>query len=615
MANKPKDFQQEIKLGLSLIVLVLVVLNFAAHYTLYRINNSIKSQVEDELLEAAVVIADNVQKYGYESIPLLTVSEIKENYSLDKISFVPLDYNRVLAIHNGGPLDSALLDIDPDLKADILEPALENKPIYLHHRGDLINTVIYPIEYAGSDYLIGASKINATLSSIENAGKILFYVGLLGILIIIYASRKFLHLVTYPVKSLKEKAEQSGRLVKMDHDDIDQLIKSYENIISDLRNNEKELVRLNDLTSRRAEDLELYNNYILKSIDTGIITLDNASVISTINRAAQEILGLSDKDTAERSCRHLFAKHPELIELIDAFINNEDEPHRQSVEFRRGDGSVRIVSVSLSRLIDSKGQGIGTSIILNDQTEFIQLREELDLKKHMAALGEMSGGLAHQLRNSIGAMLGFSKLIKKKLPQNDLAGQNANFLLKEAIEAERLVARFLDFARPLEIESTEFNILGLLKDMAVSCSEKYPGVRFEFHSDSGDKITIEGDSLLLKQAIGNVVDNACKAFRGSEGIIKIELDEAGPVLNIYITDNGPGIPEEYHDKVFAPFFSGSPSGSGLGLPLSRKIISLHQGSIDFESAPDRGTRFRITIPGLKSTRTDKVTAAKCDFNS
>nr|MBN2277718.1 hypothetical protein [candidate division Zixibacteria bacterium] len=595
MADKPKDFQLEIRLGLALIILVLVILNFASHYTLFRVRNSIRFQVEDELLEASVILADNVQRFGYGRIPDLVVGAIQKSYNLDRISFVQLDFNRAMAIYGEDSLDSDLRAMDSTLTTRILRPVLENRPVYNHHRGDIVNTVIYPMEYAGSDYLISVTKSNNLLSSLENAGRILLYVGLLGIVIILYATIKFLRMVIYPYKRLREKAEKSGRLISSDRDDMSQLILSYENIIADLKDKEKELVRLNDLTSRRAEDLEVYNNYILKSIDTGIITLDTNHLVSTVNQAAIAILDLNGWDGNSVDYSVFFHDQPELIPPVEKFYETRDNVYRQTVVLKKKEGE-RILNISLTRMIDSKGYPIGSAIILNDQTEFVKLQEELDLKRHLATLGEMSAGLAHQLRNSITALVGFSRLINKKAVKDDSLRQNTEHLLREAIEAESLVARFLEYARPLEIECDRLNVLDMVKIIIATAMEKYPNVRFEILPQDKILSEITGDFLLLKQAVGNIVDNACQSFKDKAGRVSFEFSESGHSLALHIVDNGPGIPEDYRDKIFAPFFSGNPSGSGLGLPLARKIISLHQGSIDFDTEIGKGTEFCIFLP-------------------
>jgi len=224
------------------------------------------------------------------------------------------------------------------------------------------------------------------------------------------------------------------------------------------------------------------------------------------------------------------------------------------------------------------------------------MQEELELNRRMASLGEMSGGLAHQLRNSTAAIIGFAKLIEKRIPENCGAGENMHLLLKEAAEASALVGRFLDFARPLYLEVVDINLIDILEEITAPAKQRYPALKILFENISRGKANISADSLLLKQAIGNIIDNACQAAGEKGGQIKIALRIAGEMAETIISDNGPGIPENIRDKIFTPFFSGTPSGSGLGLPLARKIIALHGGRVDFDSQVGQGTTFIVSLP-------------------
>ena len=167
-------------------------------------------------------------------------------------------------------------------------------------------------------------------------------------------------------------------------------------------------------------------------------------------------------------------------------------------------------------------------------------------------------------------------------------------ILRESLEAETLVSRFLDFARPLELNDTPFDIAHMLLEVIETHKNKYSDINYHFKNDS-TRNSVNGDRLLLKQAVSNIVDNASRAC-GGRGTIDISLNADNKALHIDIADDGPGIPEDIGDKVFAPFYSTSPSGTGLGLPLARKIVLLHEGYLGFDRNPDGGTVFRISLP-------------------
>ncbi len=614
MNKKSQKYRLEIRLGLALIILVLLILNFAAHYTIYRVQITLENQLQEQLYEAAIKTANYLQRLGEADLPDSTIASFESQFFLNGLSVFHFNYDRVMMVKQGLSLDSVILQIDSSLTADILSPLLLNQSVFLHRSGSDRCLLLFPTELAGSRYIITLTRDSAILGSLENAGRILIFFGLLGMLIILYVARRFIRFVTYPFRRLKEKAEISGRLENSDEDEVRQVISTYENMINELRRNERELTTLNEMISRRAADLEIYNNYILESIDTGIITLDNDQKVSTANRAVLKILHLDDKIIGLK-CQDLFDRFPNLEQLLANFIKlNEPQSNRQ-VEINHGLENKKLLSVYISPLFDSQDHVIGSSILLNDQSEFVRLQTELELKRQMASLGEMSGGLAHQLRNSIGAIVGFAKLSKRKIEPGTVLADNMDNLLRETDEAERLVSKFLDFARPLNPDFDDFSLLDLLDQMILTYKEKYSNIEFDLENKGDENLIIYGDSLLIKQAFGNIIDNGCQSYDNTPGLIKIKIEIVQDKLEIRIIDNGGGIPVDYHDKIFTPFFSGSPSGSGLGLPLARKIIGLHSGNLEFESEVGQGSSFMISLPLTRNSKPNRPQVEQYRVNS
>ncbi len=455
---KKGKFQFEIRLGLALIVLVLLILNFASHYTIFRVERSLEKQLKDELSEAAVKTANSITRYGAVGLPDSVVSSIIADYALADVNVIHLNYNRVLAIQKNQKLDSAFLNLDSEITSETLSPVLSNESVFYHVSGDKRFALYYPFVYIGSKYLVIVSKDSHVAGSLENVERILIFFGVLGLIIILYVAAKFFRQVIDPFKRLREKAEESGRLDISGDDEVAQLISSYEKIIAELRQKERELNRRMDL------------------------------------------------------------------------------------------------------------------------------------------LSEMSGGLAHQLRNSIAAIVGFGRIIRKKAAGQEIIERNIEYLLKESHEAEELMERFLDFARPLQLNESRFELNKLLADIGAAVSEKYKNIDVIIDSGSAGELILRADELLLKQAIGNLIDNACSAYEGLNGQVRIRIEAVRATCRLHIIDEASGIPDELWDKIFTPFFSGSPSGAGLGLPLTQKIIALHKGTLTFDSIPGKGTTFTISLP-------------------
>ncbi len=597
MSKKPKskEFRLEIRLGLILIVLLLAILDIAAHYTLYRVGQTVEEQIREELTEAAVIVSNSMTRLNRDVLPSGLKQNIEEKYALIGIDIIQLDYQRVIAIKNEAGLDSTFLNIDSTFVSAELTDLLTNQPVYRHQSGSNSYQLLFPTEHLGSKYLVILSKPSSILGPIENAMRILVFFGFLTAIVIVFVSIRLIHTVLYPFDRLKEEAEKSGHYDKNNEDEVGQLIGSYEEIIKELRKKESELVALNKIVMQRAADLEVYNDYILKSINAGIITLDADGNISTINRAAGNILDLQISSLIGTAYENMVSDHPELNSLINRYFNINEIFTNQEIRIVSKDGEKMVLAVSISQLIDSSGNNIGCAIIINDQTEFITILEELELNKRMATIGEMSAGLAHQLRNSTAAIVGFARLIEKRVVDEN-SMKNINFLTKEAMQAEALIARFLDFARPLHANFEIIDLTEFVNEIVESSKHRFPNVNFIFESSSDDTISVQGDPLLLKQAVSNITDNACKSYDTGIGEIKIRYIQSHENFRLEIVDNGSGISETDKDNIFTPFYSGSPSGSGLGLPLAQKIISLHKGFIDFRNNPDGGTIFSISLP-------------------
>ncbi|MEW6015400.1 MAG: ATP-binding protein [Candidatus Zixiibacteriota bacterium] len=595
MKLKSNGFRHEIQLGLALIILVLVVLNIASHYALYRAKESLADRNLDVLSEAAIQVANLLNESGGAPLSPQNEEEVIDDYDLKAVQVLPLYYETVLEIQRGEFTDTNFIRLGREINAGQMAPLLKNHPVTLHTSGNPETLFLFPAESMGSKYIIAISREDALLASLESAGKVLVLYGVLAVAAILFISVKFVHLIIRPFDRLREEAAKSGRLESSEGDEVAGLVRSYEKIISEMRANEQELVRLNDIIQKRAADLEIYNNHILHSIPSGIITLDIKCRIITANRSAGQLLNVSETELIGTDYRTGLAFSQGLREALERFQQGE-KVNQETAIITTSEGNSRTVQVSISRLKDTAGEDIGAAVIFNDQTEFLKIRDELEINRRMALLGEMSGGLAHQLKNSAAAMVGLARLIIRKGGSDESLRENSQMLLKEAMETAELVSRFLDFSRPMQLQIKEFNISDVVEELVRGLREKYPEILMEVNSNTAGEAVIRGDELLLKQALLNLADNGCKAATVSGGKVEIDIcDQAGALLLI-VRDNGPGIPEDLKDKIFTPFISGTPSGTGLGLPLAMKIVSIHGGGISFESHPHRGTEFHIRLP-------------------
>lgn len=601
--RKTRGFRLEIRIGVGIIILVLSILNIASYYTLARVYHSMESDTLERLAEASLMAAGEISRGADICLSDETKRRLVLDYDLGKIEIFPLNYQRVLEISDSGKADEELAGFAAPLPVMDISPVLQNIPLHHLDRNNQEYLLLFPSEYYGSKYIVASTAPVEILSAIAGAMRILLIFGLIVGAIILYVVFRLVRNVLRPYGILADEVRRANLDQSVDPDDINAVIESYEKLIETLKEKSGELLRMNELINRKADRLEIYNNHILRSIDTGIITIARDDTISTVNKAAADLLGIDRYEAMGKSVSECFVNSSELTAGINESLEKGKQIHNRELNILKGK-MPKTVFLTVTPLIDDNNESIGHVVIMNDQTELKVMQTALENSRRMAVIGEMSSGLAHQLRNSVMAIMGFARLVEKKADPEGGLEKTAASLISETRQAEELVARFLDYARPLYLSAEPFALEEFLVDLKRSTESRHNGIELVLPSKEKMDLHILADSLLLKQALGNIIDNAARAYDGVTGMITIEIERNSEKIEIMIRDEAGGIPEEYQKQIFTPFFSGSPSGSGLGLPLAEKIISLHEGTIGFESIEGQGTTFSVTLP-LYSDRAEQ----------
>lgn len=249
--------------------------------------------------------------------------------------------------------------------------------------------------------------------------------------------------------------------------------------------------------------------------------------------------------------------------------------------------------------------------ILKNMDIYVRLRE----KDRLAALGEMSAGLAHEIRNPLGAIKGAAQLLEKSRSFSSVEEPFVKVIVEEVNRLNKVVTQFLDYSRPLTSEFVEYEVNALIeKTLDLMRIEGHRGIVFRNQTPEGGYSAlpkIRCNPEQLKQVLVNLLHNAANAIKSKaqtfpslQGVVQIgayaEVNSRGQrELVVYVEDNGSGIPKENLDKIFIPFFTTSPAGTGLGLPICSRIIEAHGGRIDINSEEGSFTRFSIYFPILK----------------
>ncbi|MCA9729810.1 MAG: hypothetical protein KC729_19155, partial [Candidatus Eisenbacteria bacterium] len=259
------------------------------------------------------------------------------------------------------------------------------------------------------------------------------------------------------------------------------------------------------------------------------------------------------------------------------------------------------VVVATGRATDQNDRPFLTLFAFHDRTRLAELESELDRSRDLAALGRMAATVAHEVRNPLAAIQGFSTLLRRDLNDRpELQGQ-VDRILRGVDGANRIVGDLLEYARPLSMQSEPVSIESLLAESlaAAQVSRRWtPRLHVDVSVDSVLP-ACWGDRRLLLQVLGNLYDNAIDAMQG-EGCLAVRARVAGGAggerIRIVVRDSGCGLTAEEVARVFEPFYTSKPGGTGLGLAIVRRVVEAHRGHIHVVSAPGKGTSVVLELP-------------------
>jgi PAS domain S-box-containing protein len=372
--------------------------------------------------------------------------------------------------------------------------------------------------------------------------------------------------------------------------DVSFIINAFQDVTRQLKEKEKELERLRSLAEQRAENVESYTENILQCVTSGVITFDGNGLAASMNRAAEEILGLGRGGGLGRTCDEIFG-NGDTCRLVRETREKNVQSRRMEAELLKK-GERIWLGFNTALLRDRGGKTLGVILSFSDLTEVKRLQEQIELKERLTALGEMSAGIAHELRNPMAVIVGYLSLLAKK---QDEGGQAViRDIQAEIVGMNRIISDLLTFARPTSLNRTGVNMRSLLE----SCIEtvlqaRSGGPPLGTVLDISD-ITAPVDEVLMRQALGNLIQNAVEAMPAG-GTLTVTM-QADTDLTIIVGDTGPGILPENLKKVFLPFFTTKDKGVGMGLALTHKVITAHGGRVDVESTGNAGTKFRVILP-------------------
>ncbi len=371
---------------------------------------------------------------------------------------------------------------------------------------------------------------------------------------------------------------------------------SMQGVIHQLREQEKELERLHRIERERAEQTERLSEEVTRNMPAGLLVVNATGIISSSNPAAEQVLGI--RGLAFRRYNEALGASSGMSRLIAECLENGKIFRREEVEHIPPAGDTRHLGVTISPIRRGEGKISGAICLLTDLTELAALQQRIQLKENLAALGELSAGIAHEFKNALATISGYAQMIRSESSEAE-ALDYAERILEQTRNITHVVTEFLKYARPLEIPDERVALQTMVERVVAEVRETLPQVKIGWEGTFGDA---GGDEGLLRQALLNLTRNAAEACAlaadgGRVGICgEIVHGEETGFQRISVTDNGPGIPANVAPKLFRPFFTTKAKGTGLGLAVVQKIIVQHGGHVEVRNRPEGGAEFIVTLP-------------------
>ncbi len=353
---------------------------------------------------------------------------------------------------------------------------------------------------------------------------------------------------------------------------------------------------------------------ILKHLNSGLLTIDATGSVIYFNRAAESILGYDEEKVKGMPCREVFSERmPDLVDCLLVGLTSRVTFPRKELQIVNRQQETVPLGLSTSILTEESGQLRGVIAIFSDLTEAKRLENKVRLNDRLAAVGELSASIAHEIRNPLAAISGSVEVLQSELELTDQNARLMDLILKESQRLNKTLSDFLAYARisrPSYTKVELLHVVGEVRDI-LRMHENIPdNITIGLESDESI-VYVVGDENLITQLLMNLVINACEAFMGGPGSIsiRVEVDPASGSVLLHVRDNGPGIDPGNLEKIYEPFFSTKKEGTGLGLAIVHRICEALNLTLHVDSKPAAGTVFTVCFRSFAQVVPDRSTAA------
>lgn len=345
---------------------------------------------------------------------------------------------------------------------------------------------------------------------------------------------------------------------------------------------------------RMSADLAALNEDIVRSITIGLAATDTNGNVLWLNPAGSSILGQQSSSNGEEF----------LSKLVDLTKTPPPSGLEGENTVTRKDGSSAVISYRLAPLLDGSGSTHGRILVFQDVTKLREMQEQVERAERLAALGKLSAGLAHEMRNPLGSISGALQLLRDGTSLADDERRLININLTELDRLASLVTQMLDLARPRPLNPRSLDLVSLIEDVIHAIKSSAEAEDLDFNVDVPDSLVTKVDHDQMRQLLWNLLRNATQAAP-PESAVTVRGLKAGASIIINVVDEGAGIPPEDRDQVFEPFYSTKRGGIGMGLAICKQVVAGHGGTLSFEPNEPAGSIFTIELPVVVSEELDE----------
>src|SRR5580765_7309853 len=331
---------------------------------------------------------------------------------------------------------------------------------------------------------------------------------------------------------------------------------------------------------------------MMANLQDGVMLFTSDSNAVLVSASAERFIGKPRGEMLGRQPAEIFSRESVLGRtILDAFVSREPVA-QDEIEDAQG----RHIQISLD-FIEEHGERIGALLTLRDAESVHRIEDEIELSRHLSAIGRLTSGVAHEVKNPINAIVVHLEVLRQKMKEIDPdTRRHVDVISSEIQRLDRVVQTLVDFTRPVELRLNDMDLRKLVEDvvsLASPAAEKHQVV-IEREA-SPDALPVRIDADLVKQALLNIVLNGVQAMADG-GTLRLTLKHDGDNALISVRDQGAGIPENIRDKVFNLYFTTKTGGSGIGLAMAYRVVQMHHGSVEFTSIIDHGNTFYLRFP-------------------